>query len=37
MGCRRKPALRSIDGGKIVEEWVETDVLGLMPQLGSAP
>ncbi len=30
-------AIRRIEGGRIVEEWVETDRLGLMQQMGVVP
>ena len=30
-------AIRRFEGGKIVEEWVETDMLGLMQQMGVVP
>ncbi|MFQ5864509.1 MAG: ester cyclase [bacterium] len=30
-------AIRRFEGGKIVEEWVESDMLGLMQQMGVVP
>ena len=30
-------SIRRIEGGKIAEEWVELDMLGLMQQLGVVP
>ena len=30
-------AIRRFQGGKVVEEWVETDMMGLMQQMGIVP